>query len=140
VATTQAQILDAIEAMLSAGLTAASVTFARNDTSVPDLDTPDRVTMFDGEPGQPIEQLLGSRLKTYRHEIPLDIFPVQAPMPEARAHAIRAQILALIDADRTLGGLVDDLDLSELAGGLAPVSEARALKFGSATLIAEYTL
>lgn len=139
-AATQAEILDAIETMLTAGLGDAGVAFTRNDTSVPDLDTPDRVAMFDGEPGQPVEQLLGSRLKTYRHEIALDIFPVQAPTPEARAHAIRAQILAMVEADRTLGGRVDDLELTELAGGLAPVSEARALKFGSATLIAEYTL
>lgn len=136
-ATSQLGILQAIEAMLKAGLT--GVEFARNDFSLADPGQISRVNMFDGDPGSPTEELLGSNLKTYRHEIPLEIVPRQQT-PEADASAIHGQIKALVKADRFLGGLVDYLDLSELGSVPVPVSESQALITATASLIAEYTI
>lgn len=134
---TQLQILDALELRLRTGL--MGVEFARNDPGLPESDEIGRVTMFDGDPGAPIEELIGSPLKTYRHEIAIDIVAPQETAT-ASAHAIWGQIKALVEADRFLGGLVDHLSVTELAGGVAPVSDTRALIYGTANVIAEYTL
>lgn len=133
----QLQILQAIETLLRTGL--ADVEFARNDYTLADPGEIARVNMFDGDPGAPLEELLGSRCKTYRHEILLEIVPRRLAS-EIEAHAIHKRIKTLVAGDRWLGGLVDDLELSELATVPTPVSDAQALITASASLIAEYTL
>lgn len=135
----QLRILQAIETLLSVGLAGmAGVEFARNDFSLADPGAAARVNMFDGDPGQPVEELLGGP-KTYRHEIPLEIVPRQSAADE-EAHGIHDEIKNLIKADRFLGGLVDWLDITELGSVPVPISETKALLTASASLIAEYTL
>lgn len=136
VAPAQLRILQAIEALLKNGLADLEVT--RNDFTLADPGDIARLAMFDGDPGPPVEELLGGP-KTYRHEIPLEITPRRLE-PDAEIHAIHGRIKALVKADRFLDGLVDFLELTELANVPVPVSEARALTTGMASLIAEYTL
>lgn len=136
-AVTQLQVLEAVETLLKQGL--SGVEFLRNDDSLPDPDAAGRVTMFDSEPGPAIEELCGG-LKTYRHDIALDILPPQASAPEAAAHAIWRQVAELVRADRSLGGRVDYLDITEMAGGVVRVRDNRTLVFGTANIVAEYTL
>ncbi|ATC25209.1 hypothetical protein [Caulobacter vibrioides] len=134
----QLQILEAIEELLRSGLAAAEVEFRRNDFSLTDPGESDSVSMYDGDPGAPIEELVGGS-KTYRHEIPLEIAPTQSSA-DRRIHDIHGRIKILVKADRSLGGLVDYLDLTELANAPVPVSESKTLTTGLASLIAEYTL
>ena len=133
----QLEILQAIEAMLRGGLT--EFDFARNDYTLADPGDVARINMFDGDPGAPVEELLGGRHKTYRHEIPLEIVPRQID-PTAELRVIHGRLRDLVAADRWLGGLVDDLDISEVATAPVPVSEAETLITGLVSLTAEYTL
>jgi len=133
----QLRILQAIEAMLKNGL--GDLDFVREDYTLADPGEASRVAMFDGDPGAPVEQLLGGRHKTYRHEIPLEMVPRQIE-PDVAAHEIHGRIKRLVDGDRWLGGLVDDLEWSELASIPVPVSETKVLRTYAASLIAEYTL
>lgn len=133
----QLQILEALEDLLKKGL-AGQAEVRRNDFSIADPDEGDTVGMFDGDPGAPLEEMVGGS-KTYRHEIPLEIAPAQR-LADRRIHEIHDRIRGLVKADRFLGGLVDYLDLTELANTPVPVSESQTLTMGLASLIAEYTL
>ncbi|ATC34107.1 hypothetical protein CA606_18205 [Caulobacter vibrioides] len=132
----QLQILEGLEAALKSAL--GDIEFARNDFTAADPAEVARVNMFDGDPGPPVEELLGGP-KTYRHEIPLEIVPSRIG-GVAEIHAIHGRVKAMVKADRFLTGLVDFLDLSEVASVPVPISEAQALETGLASLIAEYTL
>lgn len=133
----QLQILEAIEDLLKRGL-AGQADVRRNEFSLTDPEEGDCVSIYDGDPGAPLEEMVGGS-KTYRHEIPLEIAPAQSS-PDRRIHQVHGQIKALVKADRFLGGLVDYLDLTELANAPVPVSESKTLTTGLASLIAEYTL
>jgi hypothetical protein len=134
---TQLRVLDAVETLLKTAL--ADVEVVRNDFTLADPEAAQRIHMIDGDPGEPTEILLGGRHKSYRHEIALEITGPSVEAP-GNLHALHGRIRTAVLGNRFLGGLVDFLDLTELAGALMPVSETEALFTGTASLIAEYTL
>ena len=65
----------------------------------------------DGSPGEPVETYMSPTTYIYEHVATIEAFARGATQPERAAalDALIVPIAALFDADRTLGGLCDDV-------------------------------
>lgn len=134
----QLEILAALKALAMAAIPAADI-----DVRSPDDDRPasdrlspgGRITFEYGDPGEP-EIDLSPPVYNYSHQIPATFAASKVLIGESATAAVAAMLEAFseaIEADRTLGGLVDYLDgfapaiESLFEAGATPAREAQAL-------------
>ena len=105
--TTSEQVLEALSAVLAAGLP-AGVQFGRNLTAPSRIPAAGFVSLRDGDPGSP-EALLSPPVYVFEHLAEVDV-AVELADPAARDlrfDELKAAIGVAVAADRTLGGLCD---------------------------------
>lgn len=105
-------VLRAVKALVQAALPGAAVLGVEDDGDVPEqIPANGRVVIRAGDPGQP-EIDLSPRAYIYTHEIPLEIgaYASSTQTREQVIDTMLGHIGAAILANRTLGGLVTDLD------------------------------
>ena len=107
-ATRREQVLGALFARLT---TIIGATVLRNADKPEAIPEGGLIVLRDGDPGEPVEIYLSPLTYLYDHLATIEAF-VRAPTPAERDAAIDvliAKILPVLEADRTLGGLCDDL-------------------------------
>jgi hypothetical protein len=126
-ASTRAQVLAAVAALLETALPYADV---RRNAPKPDSLSPGGVVnMNDGDPGEP--DLLMS---------PLELAPpLGADDPVAALDAMCLAIGAAVRANRTLGGLAEFLEADAPVSDDVEVQGAESLTWGEVGLTATYT-
>ena len=91
------------------------------------------VILFDGDPGEP-EVLLSPLTYIYTHQAELDVIVTADEFKEGRLDEICGQVAAVLDADRTLGGLCDWIEAS------APAPTEISIEAGATVHAAALTL
>jgi hypothetical protein len=127
-------VLVAVTALVVAALPGADV--ARNRTAAIRLGPGGAVTVDDGDPGEPeVDFGLGAPVYNYSHRIGLAFAAGDATTVDALMRALGAAV----EADRTLGGLVDYLQTVAPDGEALDIAGADAASQASAGLIADYS-
>ena len=112
------QVLEAVLRLAKGALPHAEV--ARNREKAQSISAGGDVIIRDGDPGDPVEVTLSPLTNWYEHRIPLEI-GTYASAGKSAGEVLDDMLRPLgaaILADRTLGGLVDWLDVT------APVTDA----------------
>jgi len=129
-------ILSALHELLRASL-AASV--RRNEALPEKAPSAGLVIARDGEPGEP-EVLLSPLSYLWRHRAPIDV--VVGGGTQAERDAALDTLLIAIDAaletDRTLGGLVDYLEIGPPSFEIVPIEGAAPIKGAVVPVILHY--
>lgn len=97
------------------------------------------VILRDGDPGEP-EILLSPVSYMWRHRAPLDVV-VGGAAQAARDDALDALLVAIgsvLDANRTLGGLVDYLEIGSPSFEIVPIEGAVPIKGAVVPVILHY--
>lgn len=131
------QILQAVLALGAAALPGADV--VRNQDKPARIGPGGRLIIRDGDPGEP-EVDLSPLAYNYAHRIPLEVAHYEAP-GVTREEALDDMLTALgagVEADRTLGGLVDFLETAAPATDDTEVEGARSSRWADAALVAHY--
>jgi hypothetical protein len=128
------QVLEALKALVQAA--APNATVQRNQEFPQHPDPGGTFILRDGLPGEPTIDLSPPRYN-YEHRVPLDVlgFLSATRSKEQVLDALLTPIGAAVAADRTLGGLVDFLDLE------APVADdldVAAGRFAEVAFLASY--
>lgn len=137
-ASTREQVVAAVVAMLDAGLVGATV--KRNGAKPQRIPPGGLVIVRDGDPGDP-EVLLSPLTKIYDHRLALEIAPgsaVAGDTPEAQIDTLSDAILALVQADRTLGGRCDFLDYDAAVIADLDALGAEDARWADAAIVATY--
>lgn len=134
-------VLQAVCALVAGALPSSDVLGIDNDVTAPTrLGTGGRAVIRSGDPGEP-EMTLGILSYSYSHRIPIEL-TAAATETLSREEALDAMAEAIgtaIDADRTLGGLADWLEIEAMTSDDLSVGDAQALKGGDLAIIADYT-
>lgn len=126
----RAAILSAVYGLLD-GVGGARSRNAALPASVPDGGL---VIMRDGEPGEPTVLLGRPRpIEIYRHAVKIEMFS-DAADPETEIYGMADAIKDAVRADRTLGGLVEGVEID------APTVDAIAAEDGAPTIAGEMVL
>lgn len=94
------------------------------------------VIIHDGDPGDPVDVLLGSVEYSWEHEVPIEVV-VQKATTAARIDQLSTLLAAVgerLRADRTLGGLVDYIEFGPPDFQDEAIKGAAALK-GAAVML-----
>jgi len=129
-------ILSALFEMLRMDLTAS---VRRNEALPEKVPSTGLVILRDGEPGEP-EILLSPLSYLWRHRAPLDVVVGGATQAErdAALDALLITIGAALEADRTLGGLVDYLEIGAPSFEMVPIEGASPVKGAVVPVILHY--
>lgn len=123
---------------LHARLAALSATVLRDEVLPERIPAAGLITLRDGQPGEP-EVTLSPLRYHYQHRAELEVV-VQAGTGRASAFDdLIAAIGAVLDADRSLGGLCDWVEPEAPASVDLPVEGAPALKAAVITVVLHYT-
>lgn len=98
------------------------------------------VTLYDGEQGEPVEELLSPGRRSYEHAAELQLV-VQSPVAAERAEAfdrLVREIAAALAADETLGGAVDWAQPGSPADDLVAAEGEAGLKAATLPVILAY--
>lgn len=134
-------VLAAIKTLVAGALPSADVIGVDNDAVAPTKLSPGgRVVIRSGDPGEP-EVTLGVLTYSYTHRIPieLDAYPSDSMSREAVLDAMGTAIGTAVEADRTLGGLVEWLDVEAMTTDDIAVAGAQAVRSGDLAILADYT-
>lgn len=129
-------ILSALFETLRTNLSAS----VRRDEALPEqVPSEGLVVLRDGEPGEP-EVLLSPVSYLWRHRAPLDV-AVGGGIQAERDAALDALLIAIgsaLEANRTLGGLVDWLEIGSPRFEIAPIEGAAPVKGAVVPVILHY--
>ena len=131
------QVLDAVAALWRTALPDGDV--RRNPVGAPRVGPGGLVVIRDGDPGPPDIDLSPLRYN-YSHPIPCEVMAV-APDDETGAEMVDDMLSrfgALLQADRTLGGLVDFLDVEAPTSDDITLSGAQATRLADIFVVAQY--
>lgn len=134
-------VLKAVCTLVADALPAAEVLGLDKDTPAPTrIPAGGRAVIRSGDPGEP-EMTLGILRYSYSHSVPveLDAYPTDTLTREEALDTMAAAIGAAVEADRSLGGLVEFLDVEALETDEIPVTDGKAAKSGQFAIVAEYT-
>lgn len=134
-------VLQAVCQLVADALPNAEVLGIDNDAIAPvKLPAGGRAIVRSGEPGEP-GVTLGVLSYSYAHRIPVELAAHASGTlsREAAIDAMAAAIGAAVEADRTLGGEVEWLDLEALTTDDLYEPNAKAAKAGDLAIVAEYT-
>ena len=131
------EVILAMEALVTQALSWSTV---KRDAPWPTRPEPGgTVIIRDGDPGEP-EVTLGVLSYTYTHDIPLEVFG--ATGASSRHELLDDMLTALgkaIEADRTLGGLVEWLEPSAAAPDDITVENGQPIRAAIITVTAIYS-
>lgn len=99
--------------------------------------------LYDGDPGDPIDETIGVRTKTYSHEAEVELVVSRADdgARDADFDALRVQIATTLRGNLALQAAVEALDVEEPdAVDTTPVEGAAAEKRGRIRVRMEYTV
>ncbi len=132
------QVGAAIEALVVAALPQATVT--RNRTKADEIPAGGAVDISDGDPGEP-EVDLSPLNYNYSHPFGLlfGALPVAGLTAGQALDAMQVAVGAAVEADRTLGGLVDWLETSAPDRGDMDIAGAESGAASEAAIIAYYS-
>lgn len=132
----RSQILDAMFSVLI-GVGGAVLRNSSLPASVPDGAM---VIMRDGTADDPKVFFGGAHLlEFYRHAVDVEIVS-DSVTPEAEIYGIADEIKSIVRADRTLGGLADDVDIGEVTVGMVSADDGAPLVAGTLQVVLHYTL
>ena len=131
------EVIAALEALVRLALPFAGT---QRDAPWPTRPEPGgRVIIRDGDPGEP-EVTLGVLSYTYTHDIPLEVF---GPTGASSRHELLDDMLTAlgkaIEADRSLGGLVEWLEPSAAAPDDVVVEGGQPIRAAIITVTAIYS-
>ena len=132
------QVGAAIEALVAAALPAATVT--RNRTKADEIPAGGAVDISDGDPGEP-EVELSPLTYNYSHPFGL-LFGTERSVSLTageRLDAMHVSVGAAVEANRTLGGLVDWLETTAPDRGDMDIAGAESGAASEAAIIAYYS-
>jgi hypothetical protein len=129
-------ILSALFVTLSTNLTS---TVRRNEALPEKLPTTGLVVLRDGDPGEP-EILLSPLSYSWRHRAPLDVVVGGGTQAErdAALDTLLTSIGTALEQDRTLGGLVDFLEIGLPSFETVPFDGAAPFKGAVVPVILHY--
>jgi hypothetical protein len=129
-------ILTALFETLRTNLTSS----VRRNEALPEKVPPTGlVTLRDGEPGDP-EILLSPVSYVWRHRAPIDVVVGGGTQAErdAALDTLLTVIGAAVEADRTVGGLVDWLEIGPPSFEIVPIEGAAPIKGAVVAVILHY--
>nr|WP_281721244.1 hypothetical protein [Nitrosomonas nitrosa] len=129
-------ILSALFETLRSTLTAS---VRRNEALPEKVPSTGLVVLRDGEPGEP-EILLSPLSYLWRHRAPVDVVVGGATQAErdAALDTLLTSIGSVLDANRTLGGLVDWLEIGPPSFEIVPIEGAAPIKGAVVPVILHY--
>lgn len=98
--------LETILSALAAALAATGLAVQRNDPVPAEVGTSGLIILRDGEPGEPLVTMSPLAYE-YQHLAEIEVYIQRKTGREGLIDALKAQIGAIVTADRTLGGLCD---------------------------------
>jgi hypothetical protein len=133
-------VLAAVEALIRAALPHAEV--KRNMAKPESVPPGGMVIMHEGKPEESDDPDLSPLTYHYEHRIPLEIcaFPNGDGTPEAAISSLLTDLGAAIEADRTLGGLVEFFEPEAPGEDDVEVYGAEAGRWADVTLVATYSV
>lgn len=134
-------VLTAVKDLVQAALPGADVRGMNTDEAKPERVGPTgMVIVRSGDPGTP-DIDLSPPLYNYEHSIPVEVaaFKSGALTAQAAMDAMMVAIGEAIEADRTLGGLVDYLDAEMPTDGETDTRGAQPVGWADFTLVATYS-
>jgi hypothetical protein len=135
-------VLQAVCQLVAAALPSADVVGTDNDDAAPArIGAGGRAVIRSGDPGEP-EVTLGVLSYSYSHRIPieLDAYATDTLSREQAIDEMAEAIGAAVEADRTLGGLVEFLDIEAMTTDDLTISGGKAARSADLAVIAEYTV
>ena len=133
------QVLEALQAALSAAMPATADLLDRNETLHTRIPEGGVAILRDGDPGEP-EVTLSPLEYHYQHRAEIDLLiELKADERDAAFDALAQAVGAALDADRTLGGRCDWIE------GLAPaplalaIEGAESMKAATVTVVLHYS-
>jgi hypothetical protein len=129
-------ILAALHELL---LVTLAATVRRNEALPEKLPSTGLVVLRDGEPGEP-EVLLSPVSYLWRHRAPLDVVVGGATQADrdAALDTLLITIGSVLNANRTLGGLVDYLEIGPPSFEIVPIEGAAPIKGTVVPVILHY--
>ena len=128
-----------LSAVFEALRTDLSASIRRNEALPEKVPSTGLVVLRDGEPGEP-EVLLSPVSYLWRHRAPLDVVVGGATQAErdAALDILLVAIGSVLDAHRTLGGLVDWLEIGAPSFEIVPIEGAAPIKGAVVPVILHY--
>lgn len=132
------QVVQAVFDLVSNAL--AGVTVVRNQEFSDAVDPAGWVNVLDGDPGDP-EITLSPLTYSYEHGIPLEFaaMAVDGLTKEQALDVLMSPVGRAVAADRTLGGLVDFLQVSAASTDNASADGTVVVRTGDVTVTASYS-
>jgi hypothetical protein len=135
------QVLEAVKALVQTALPGAAVKGMTGDEAKPDTVGPlGMVIVRSGDPGQP-QIDLSPPTYNYDHDIPMEVAAYKSSTLTSQQvlDAMMMRIGEAVEADRTLGGLVDWLDVDAPTDGEIDARGATPVGWADFTITATYS-
>lgn len=131
------QVIVAVVALVDTALTGAEVD--RNRAKAQSVAAGGTVIVRDGDPGEPAIDL-SPLAYNYSHQIPLDLsrFATASATAESLLDDMKAAVSAAVEADRTLGGLCQFLDLRPGDSGDLDITGSPPGRWAEVVVVADY--
>jgi hypothetical protein len=131
------QVLEALRAALE---TVPDAVVQRNSVLPEKIPDGGLIILRDGDPGEPEQALGGFGNAYYQHAVEIEVYVEEgeASARDTAFDAVLQQIGAVLEADRTLGGLVFGLTYGRPESAIEAVAGAPAIKSATLSVTIDY--
>ena len=131
------QVLDGVKALLE---TMPGATVERNSVLPEKIRPAGSIVLRDGDPGEPEQALGGFGNAYYQHAVEIEVYVEEgdAAARDAAFDDLLQQIGAVLEADRTLGGLAFGLTYGRPEPAIEAIAGAPAIKTATLTVTVDY--